>query len=151
MASAGIALAWCVLRSRLPPPPARRSRRPLPERYLRALAKAGICLPSAEVLRQLIEHGARLRQLQGQPDLAADALRMLWCPALLAGAGVVFLAQALLLAGAGLRRRRSTRFTAFTGRLPGRAEPACPTLALGSSLRGVLTAPGRRRRRSGRW
>ena len=79
----------------------------MPERYLRALAKAGICLPSAEVLRQLIEHGARLRQLQGQPDLAADALRMLWCPALLAGAGVVFLAQALLLAGAGLRRRRS--------------------------------------------
>ena len=34
-------------------------------------------------------------------QLAADALRMLWCPALLAAAGALFLAQALLLAGAG--------------------------------------------------
>ena len=107
MASAELCLAWCVLHSRLPLPSARRSRRPLPARCLRALAKAGICLPAAEALRQLIEQGARQQQLQGQADLAADALRMLWCPALLAATGVLFLAQALLLAGAGLRRRRA--------------------------------------------
>ena len=107
MASAELCLAWIVHRSPLPPPPARRSRRPSPQRSLSALAKAGVCLPGAVGLRQLIEQGARHLIEQGQPELAADALRMLWCPALLAAAGALFLAQALLLAGAGLRRRRA--------------------------------------------
>ncbi|MFM7652332.1 MAG: hypothetical protein ACKO5M_05310 [Vulcanococcus sp.] len=95
-----------MARSRLLPLPGRRSLRSPARRGLRALAKASLCLPAAAMLRQLIEQGADRQLLQGQPDLAADALRMLWCPALLAAAGVLFLLQALLVAGAALRRRR---------------------------------------------
>jgi DnaJ domain len=65
-------------------------------RCLSALTKAGLCLLAARGLRQMIEQGAQQRLLQGQPELAADALRMLWCPALLAAAGALFLLQALL-------------------------------------------------------
>jgi len=86
-----------VIQSPLPPPPAHRSQRPVPQRCLRALAKAGLCLLAAEALRQMIEQGAHRLLLEGEPELAADALRMLWCPALLAAAGALFLLQTLLL------------------------------------------------------
>lgn len=116
MASARFALAWVVLHAPPPATPDRRSRRPGPLRSLSALAKGGLCLLAAQGLRQLIGQGAHQQLLQGQPELAADALRMLWCPALLAAAGAVFLLHGLLLAitacrpqqrhASGPRRRR---------------------------------------------